>query len=157
MNWQPLGDIVFVRPLMAPESTSQGIVIPDANRSRPSRGIVLAVGPGLAAELTGKVPEIEIESGDLVMFGQFAGQAEELEGEPVLLLRFQECLARVPLELSDGLGTPSFTITEHLDESGRKLYHLGTESCPRCPSVLAPGPDLPPAGGVPVLPGPGRS
>jgi len=46
MKINPLDDRVVVRPSEAEETTAGGIVLPDAAKEKPQRGVVLAVGPG---------------------------------------------------------------------------------------------------------------
>jgi len=43
---RPLGDKVIVKRLEAEEKTAGGILLPDAAKEKPKRGIVLSVGSG---------------------------------------------------------------------------------------------------------------
>jgi chaperonin GroES len=125
MKWQPHGDQILVRPLLPAEQTSSGLVIPDEARDRPQRGVVLAVGPGQPNELNGALRPMQAEAGQLVLFGAYAGMAEELDGEKVLIMRDQEVL----------VSRTDYTLTEHLDVRGRKVYHEASEVCDLCPKV----------------------
>jgi chaperonin GroES len=125
MQWQPLGDQILVRPLVSADRTSGGLVIPDEARERPQRGVVLAVGDGAPAELTGERRPVGVRVGDLVMFGQYAGVSHAIDGQPVLLMRDQEALARVE--------AGGFALVEHTDPRGQVLAHLEGETCDQCP------------------------
>ena len=46
LNITPLHDRVIVKAAAAEEKSAGGIIIPDTAKEKPSRGIVLAAGPG---------------------------------------------------------------------------------------------------------------
>lgn len=86
------GSCVIVKRFDAPEVSPGGIVIPDVSRERPSRGIVLDVGPG-EVMTDGTVERPGVRKGDLVLFGLMKGTEIVCEGEEVTILRGDDVLA----------------------------------------------------------------
>ena len=50
MSLKPLNDRVLVKRLESEERTASGLYIPDTAKEKPSRGEVVAVGPGQCAD-----------------------------------------------------------------------------------------------------------
>lgn len=86
MELRPLHDRVVVRRVEAEETTSGGIIIPDAAQEKPQEGEVIAVGPGKRGE-DGKVLVPDVEVGDRVLFGKWSGTEVKLEREELLVMR----------------------------------------------------------------------
>jgi len=84
---KPINDRVVVRPLPAEEKTKGGIIIPDTAKEKPQRGEVVAVGPGK------KDHSMTVKAGDQVLYGKYAGQEFQLEGEELLIMREDDILA----------------------------------------------------------------
>ncbi len=85
MQVRPLQDKVVVRRIEAETKSSGGIVIPDSATEKPQQGKVLAVGEGKKLD-NGQVQPMDIKVGDLVVFGQYAGNSFKLDGEEVLIM-----------------------------------------------------------------------
>jgi len=83
---------LVVKRVEADETTAGGIVLPDAAREKPQQGRVLSVGDGplLKSGLRGTP---EVQEGDRVVFGSYAGQDVEIDGEKLLILRNGDVLA----------------------------------------------------------------
>lgn len=93
LSLRPLGNRVIVERLPEKEVTEGGIVIPNKNSlPKPSRGTVLAVGPGRVLE-DGTLVEPGLEVGDIVLFGMRAGEELEIDGETVIVMTADEILA----------------------------------------------------------------
>lgn len=89
MNIKPLADRVLVKPVQAEEKIG-GIIIPDtASKEKPTQGTVVAVGNGTKDE------EMILKAGDQVLYGKYAGNEIELEGEKYLIMRQSDVLAVV--------------------------------------------------------------
>ena len=63
INIVPLGDRVVVRRESAEETTSGGIVLPDAAQDKPQRGEVVAVGDGYIKS-DGEKVALTVQDGD---------------------------------------------------------------------------------------------
>ncbi len=87
MNIQPLADRVLIKPAPAEEKTAGGIIIPDTAKEKPLQGQVLAAGSGTKDE------EMILKSGDIVLYGKYAGTEVELDGEKYLIMRQSDVLA----------------------------------------------------------------
>ncbi len=87
MNVKPLSDRVLVLPNPAEERTAGGLIIPDTAKEKPLVGKVVAVGPG-TADVT-----MEVKVGDEVLYGKYAGQELQIEGETHLIMKQGDILA----------------------------------------------------------------
>ena len=94
MNLRPLHDRVIVKRLDQETKTASGIVIPDAAAEKPDQGEVLAVGNGKVSD-EGKLRPLDVQVGDRVLFGKYAGQSVKVEGEELLVMREEDIMAIV--------------------------------------------------------------
>ncbi|MGP4073731.1 co-chaperone GroES [Piscibacillus sp. B03] len=91
---KPLGDRVIVEVLEQEETTSSGIVLPDSAKEKPQEGKVVAVGSGRVTD-NGEKVELEVKSGDHVIYSKFAGTEVKQDGNEYLVLRESDILAVV--------------------------------------------------------------
>lgn len=89
MKIKPLADRVLILPTKAEEVTMSGIIIPDSAKEKPLRGTVVAAGNGTKDE------EMILKENDTVLYGKYAGQEIEIEGEKYLIMRQADVLAVV--------------------------------------------------------------
>ncbi|MFT4820616.1 MAG: chaperonin GroES [Candidatus Pseudothioglobus sp.] len=89
MNIRPLQDRVVVRRKEEETKSAGGIVLPGSAAEKPSRGEVLAVGPGKKKEDGGLMP-VDLKVGDNVLFGQYSGSTVKLDGEELLIMSESE-------------------------------------------------------------------
>ena len=69
MKFRPLHDRVLVRRMDEDTKTSGGIIIPDSAQEKPSRGEIIAAGPG-ARDANGVLVALDVQPGaTLVVFG----------------------------------------------------------------------------------------
>ncbi|MDP2577950.1 MAG: co-chaperone GroES [Candidatus Palauibacterales bacterium] len=94
MQIQPLADRVVVRPLEETEQMRGGLYIPDTAKEKPQQGEILAVGPGRVSD-DGKRIEMDLKSGDRVIYGKYSGTEVTVSEEEVLILRESDVLAVV--------------------------------------------------------------
>ncbi|MCC8395878.1 co-chaperone GroES [Paraburkholderia sp. MMS20-SJTR3] len=94
MSLRPLHDRVIVKRLDQETRTASGIVIPDSAAEKPDQGEILAVGPGRRGD-DGKRVEPDLQIGDRVLFGKYAGQAVKVDGNELLVLREEDIVAVV--------------------------------------------------------------
>jgi chaperonin GroES len=92
MNIVPVGDSLVVKRMEAEETSAGGIVLPDAAREKPQQGRVLSVGDGPLLP-SGQRAAAEVQEGDRVVFGSYAGNEVTIDGETLLILRTRDVLA----------------------------------------------------------------
>lgn len=83
---KPINDRVVVKPAPAEEKTTGGIIIPDTAKEKPQRGEIVAVGPGKDGNL------MTVATGDIVLYGKYAGQELSYEGSDYLIMREDDIL-----------------------------------------------------------------
>ena len=91
MKVRPLHDRIIVERIDEGEQKIGGIIIPDTAKEKPMQGMVIAVGKG-RVEKDGKVTPLDVQAGDTVLFGKYAGQEIKIDGEEVLIIREEEVL-----------------------------------------------------------------
>jgi len=90
-GFRPLHDRVLIRRIETDEKTPGGIIIPDTAKEKPVEGEVLAVGPG-ARDEHGVVHPLEVEIGNRVLFGKWAGTEVLIDGEDRLIMKESDIL-----------------------------------------------------------------
>jgi len=83
---KPINDRVVVKPAKAEAKTTGGIIIPDTAKEKPSKGKVVAVGPGKDAN------RMTVKKGDTVLYGKYAGQELNYDGTDYLIMREDDIL-----------------------------------------------------------------
>ena len=91
MKLKPLQDRVIVRQSDAEEKTKSGIVLPDSAKEKPTKGKVIAVGPGKLDD-KGKHMELAVRTGDTVYYGKYSGTEVEIDGDKLVILRESDLL-----------------------------------------------------------------
>ena len=86
MNIQPLADRVLIKPAEAEEKIG-GIIIPDTAKEKPLKGEIVATGNGTKDE------EMILKVGDHVLYGKYAGQELEFDGEKYMVMRQSDVIA----------------------------------------------------------------
>lgn len=85
MNLKPLSNHLFLEPVREEKTTKSGIVIPDtAEKEKPVKGKVLAVGPGKINEKRERVP-MSVKVGDTVLFKKYGLDEIEIDGKKYLV------------------------------------------------------------------------
>jgi len=87
----PLHDRILVRRIEEGETVRGGIIIPDTAKEKPQEGEVIAVGKGKKNE-EGKVFPLDVQGGDRILFGKYAGTEIKIDGEEFLIMREEEVL-----------------------------------------------------------------
>lgn len=86
MNIRPLQDRIVVKRLEEEAVSAGGIVLPDSATDKPTRGEVLAVGPGKGLD-NGETRALTVKVGDVVLFGQYSGTEVKVDGDKVVVMR----------------------------------------------------------------------
>lgn len=108
---RPKGRMCLLRKLDEGQRKSKGgILLPDTTKNPVDRAIVLAVGPGLVNEETGKRIATDVEPGETVLVPRYAGSEVTIDGEKLFLVPAPEVLAAVdespaaPEPIGSGIG-----------------------------------------------------
>lgn len=91
MPFRPLGDRVLVEPLPVETKTKAGIIIPDTASEKPTRGTVVAVGPGRRDE-DGRLLPMDVKAGDTVLYGKWSGTEVKIAGKDYVILKETDIL-----------------------------------------------------------------
>ncbi|MFH1367146.1 MAG: co-chaperone GroES [Patescibacteria group bacterium] len=93
MNLKPLNDKVIVKGLTNEEVTKAGIVLPDtAEKEKPEKGEVLAVGPGKLLE-NGQRSQMSVKVGDKVLFKKYGPDEVKVDDEELLVVSEEDIIA----------------------------------------------------------------
>ncbi|MEK7195298.1 MAG: co-chaperone GroES [Patescibacteria group bacterium] len=85
MNFKPLSNHIFIETLDEEKTTKSGIVIPDtAEREKPMKGKVLAIGPGKLNE-KGERIQMSVKVGDIVLFKKYGPDEIEIDNKKYLV------------------------------------------------------------------------
>jgi chaperonin GroES len=82
---------VIVKQSEAEERTKSGIVLPDTAKEKPTKGKVIAVGPGKTDD-KGRPMELGLRVGDTVYYGKYTGTDVEIDGTKYVILRENDVL-----------------------------------------------------------------
>lgn len=94
MAIQPLHDRIIVAAAAKEEKTAGGIILPDSAQEKPQRGTVIAVGPGKRLD-SGTLAPIDVQVGDVVLYGKYSATEVKVDGEDYLILRADDILGVV--------------------------------------------------------------
>ncbi len=85
MIFKPLSNHVFIEALAEEKTTKSGIVLPDtAEKEKPIKGKVLAVGPGKLND-KGERVRMSVKVGDMVLFKKYGPDEIEIDGKKYLV------------------------------------------------------------------------
>jgi chaperonin GroES len=92
MNIRPLHDRVVVRRTEEETMSAGGIVLPGSAAEKPAQGIIVAAGHGKITD-SGDVRAMDVNVGDKVLFGKYAGTEIKVDGEELLVMREDDIVA----------------------------------------------------------------
>ena len=92
MSIRPLHDRVVIQRLEEERTSPGGIVIPDTAAEKPMKGKVIAVGNGKMLD-NGERRPVEVNVGDQVLFGKYAGTEVKIAGQDYLVMREDDIMA----------------------------------------------------------------
>ena len=85
MNIKPLSNHIFLEPIEEEKTTKSGIVLPEtAEKEKPIKGRIIAVGPGKINEKGQRVP-MSVKVGNLVLFKKYGPDEIEIESKKYLV------------------------------------------------------------------------
>ena len=76
----PLDDRIVVEQHEAEDKTAGGILLPQQAKEKPTRGTVLAAGPGKMLD-SGNRGKMSVSVGDEVFYGKYSGTEVDLDGK----------------------------------------------------------------------------
>ena len=91
---EPMTDRIIVTRREAAATTEGGLIIPEAAQEKPQEAVVKSVGPG-AYNAQGYLIPMQVRAGDVVLIGRYAGTEMTVDGQPVLIIRQDDILAKV--------------------------------------------------------------
>ena len=91
LNLRPLSDRLVVDPQEKEEMTASGIILPETAKEKPQKGTVLAAGPGRTDD-NGKRIEMDVKTGDVVLYVRFAGTEVKINDRKLLILKESDIL-----------------------------------------------------------------
>lgn len=89
----PLGDRILIQPFPKASKSKGGIVLPESTQEKQTRGVVVAVGPGLVEAGT-RVPPA-VNCGEHVLYERYAGVEIEVNDIEYKLMGEDSVLARL--------------------------------------------------------------
>lgn len=90
---KPIGDRVVVKMLEKEETTKSGIILAGKSEEKSQVAEVIKVGDGTNSE--GKKVEMAIKEGDKVVLNQYAGTTVKIDGEELIVVKYNDILAIV--------------------------------------------------------------
>jgi chaperonin GroES len=90
----PLEDRVVILPAEEVEAMRGGLHIPDSAKEKPTRGEVIAVGPGRTTDKGQRIP-VDIEVGDTVVYGKYSGTPYQVGDDELIIIKASDVLATI--------------------------------------------------------------
>lgn len=93
MKLRPIGDHIVVKALPVETKSASGIIIPEtADKKRPERGEVVAVGNGHVLE-NGSRSAMDVKAGDKIVFKKYAPDEVKIDGVEYLVISMGDVMA----------------------------------------------------------------
>ena len=93
MKIKPLADYILIEPEVDDKKTKEGILLPEsAEKGRPEKGKVVAVGPG-KTHSSGKVTPLQVKKGDTVLFTKYGPNEIKVDNKEYLIAKQDDILA----------------------------------------------------------------
>lgn len=84
MNLKPLSNHILIQPLEDEKTTKSGIVLPENASEKPTKGKIVAVGPGKKND-KGEIVPMSVKVGDNVLFKKYGPDEIEMDGQKYLI------------------------------------------------------------------------
>jgi chaperonin GroES len=93
INIKPLADYVLIEPIKEEEKTKTGILLPEsAEKEKPEKGKVIAVGPGRKDEKGNLIP-VSVKVGQTVLFKKYGPDEIKVDDKEYLICKEEDILA----------------------------------------------------------------
>ncbi|MDO5301512.1 MAG: co-chaperone GroES [Tissierellia bacterium] len=90
MNIKPLGERVVIKKFETENVTASGIVLPDSAKEESNVAEVVAISEELK---NSEEIQVDIAVGDKVLYSKYAGTEVEVDGDKVIVIKYQDLLA----------------------------------------------------------------
>lgn len=87
LSGTPILDRIFILQSKGEDKVAGSIVIPDSERQKPCKGIVVAVGLGWITSTTGQLVPMIVKVGDTVIYNEHSATTVELDGVDYLCVK----------------------------------------------------------------------
>jgi chaperonin GroES len=84
MNLKPLSSHILIQPLEDEKATKSGIALPENAAEKPTKGKIVAAGPGKKDE-KGQIIPMSVKVGDIVLFKKYGPDEIEVDGVKYLV------------------------------------------------------------------------
>ncbi|MBQ3461350.1 MAG: co-chaperone GroES [Solobacterium sp.] len=88
---RPLHDYVVLEKIKEEEKTQSGIILTEKPKDQPSKGLVIAVGPGKTED--GTLVPTGLEAGQKVIYKKYSGTEVTEDKKDYLLIKAEDILA----------------------------------------------------------------
>ena len=93
MNLRPLHNQVIIKSIKESEAAQSGLVLPQtAEKERPEKGEVVAVGPGKLLDNGLRAP-ISVLVGQHIVFKKYSPDEIKIDGQEFLVIRDEDIIA----------------------------------------------------------------
>jgi chaperonin GroES len=90
---QPVNDYILIEPDVEPEKTASGIFIPDtADKEKPQKAKVIAVGPGKIGKDGQRVP-LSVQAGNTVLYSKYGPTEVKIGTEEYQFIQESDVIA----------------------------------------------------------------
>jgi chaperonin GroES len=89
----PFEDRVVILPLDDSEAMRGSLYIPDTAKEKPTRGEVIAVGPGRIEK--GDRVKMDVHPGDEVIYGKYSGTPYQVGADELIIVKASDILAKI--------------------------------------------------------------
>lgn len=94
MKLKPIGDCIIVEQHDEETKTASGLILAFDGPQKKFQGNVLACGTGKIMD-NGGIREMQIKVGDVVLFGEYAGQKFRYDGKEYLVMHEADIIATI--------------------------------------------------------------
>lgn len=91
---KPLHDYVLIEPIEQETTLPSGLVLTDAAKEKPQRGLIIAAGEGRTNE-NGIVKKMSVKKGDEVYYKKWGGTEIKIENKNYLLMKEEDLIALI--------------------------------------------------------------
>lgn len=88
---RPLHDYVVLEKVKEEEKTQSGIILTEKPKDQPSKGLVIAVGPGKTED--GTLVPVDLKAGQQVIYKKYSGTEVTEDKKDYLLIKAEDILA----------------------------------------------------------------